>query len=129
MSFVHECNKNNTLITSKVCYDKLNFLYNNIDNSLSSEIDEIEIFISTTDTDLSMLSEIKLKRRVELLLDTINIKNYTLFTNDISCLDTRGVGIYIKNCLKPVGSSTYQRHLFMQILCGYNYIQESLSFC
>ena len=113
-------NNTSNVNTSNVCYDKLNILYNNIDNSLCSKLDEIETFISTNDTDILMLSEIKPKKRVELLLDTVNIKSYTLFTSDISCSDTRGVGIYIKNCLKPVEyiipeTSSYTDSVWVQL--------------
>ena len=74
-------NDTSNVITSKVClcYDKFNILYNNIDNSLCSKIDEIETFISTNDTDILMLSETKPKRGVELQLDTVNIKNYIIY--------------------------------------------------
>ena len=75
-------------------------LYNNVDNSLLSKIDELKIKVHEDKYDIITLNEIKPKNGKLPDLKNLQLPGYTLHTCNYESENTRGTCIYVSNKFK-----------------------------
>ena len=77
----------------------LKFLYTNCD-TVTNKLDELEASIDMNDPDIIVLTEILPKNnRYMLQTSELEIRGYSLFTNNYELKDIREVAIFVKKCL------------------------------
>ena len=91
--------KNSKASKSLTKVSNLKFLYTNCD-TVTNKLDELEASIDMNDPDIVVLTEILPKNnRYMLQTSELEIKGYSLFTNNYELKGIRGVAIFVKKCL------------------------------
>ena len=99
MEICNRGQKNSKASKALTKVSNLKFIYTNCD-TVTNKLDEVEASIDMNDPDIVVLTEILPKNNGYMLQTSeLEIRGYSLFTNNYELKGIRGVAIFVKKCL------------------------------